>query len=394
MMKRIMRLLAALGVLWMMGACALAEEAPIASYELPEGARTCHVLEAQTLQAPDGLEALYAAMTQVSPSGDVYLVQMPHGRALASVSCQRARRSFTAEELRELWPQIAQNLGESAVSVTGDASCAQVEQMYGYSMLHIRTGLLLAGNLGVEADGFAFWRDGDLREVWAVYPSPDLYAPDSAEAVELAEDVEMLQWFLQRLSFPAEAQGERYTYQTGLFAMTLPEEAVVLAPDAQDEELARVRAAFEAANPTGASTLFDGFQTDRREEGAWLVFTPDMRGAAAICAVPNGGPALDRDALLGQAQAIRQALEAEYGLALCLEEAGSETISGVEQALLTYWVRTGEMNFLLDLMICQVDGWLYEVDVYTADGDPQTQETLWNWLVPTLRYTPPANALE
>lgn len=389
-----MWLLAALGVLWLMGACALAEEAPIASYELPEGAKTCHVLEAQTLEVPEGLEALYAAMTQVSPSGDVYLVQMPHGRALVSVSCQRARRSFTAEELRELWPQIAQNLGESAVSVAGDESCAQVEQMYGYPMLHIRTGLLLAGDLGVEADGFAFWRDGDLREVWAVHPSPDLYAPNSAEAVELAEDVEALQWFVERLSFPTEAQGEQYTYQTGLFAMTLPEDAVVLAPDASDEEVAQVRAAFESANPAGASTLFDSFQTDRREEGSWLVFTSDMRGVAAICALPNGGPAITRDALLSQAEAIRGTLEAEYGLALCLEEAGTETISNTENALLTYWVRTGEMNFLLDVMACQVDGWLYEVDVYTADGDPQTQQTLWNWLVPTLRYTPPANALD
>lgn len=389
-----MWLLATLGVLYWMSACALAQEAPIASYELPEGAQTCHVLEAQTLQVPEGLEALYAAMTQVSPAGDVYLVRMPHGRALVSVSCQRARRSYTAEELRELWPQIAQNLGESALSVAGDESCAQVEQMYGYPMLHIRTGLLLAGDLGVEADGFAFWRDGDLREVWAVYPSPDLYAPDSAEAGELAEDVETLRWFVQRLSFPTEDQGEQYTYQTGFFTMTLPEEALVLAPDASDEEAARVRAAFEAANPAGASTLFDSLQASLREDVAWLVFTPDMRGAAAISALPNGGPVMTREALLSQAEDIRKALEADFGLALCLDDAGTETISDTENSLLTYWVRTGEMNFLLDVMACQVDGWVYEVDVYTADGDPQTQQTLWSWLVPTLRYTPPANALD
>lgn len=393
-MKRILRLLAALGALWMFSACALAEEAPIASYEMPEGGRMCHVLEAQTLEAPSGLEALYEAMRQVSPSGDVYLVQMPHGRALASVSCQRARRDFTAEELLALWPQIAQNLGESALTVAGDETCARVEQMYGYPMLHIQVGLLLDGDLGVEAEGFAFCRDGELREVWAVRPSPDLYAPQSAEAEELAADAESLAWFLQRLSFPLEASEERYTYQTGLFSMTLPEDAVVLAPDATEEERSRVRQTYEAANAAGASTLFDGFEEDQRENGAWYVFTPDMRGAASITALPNGGLALDRDALLSLAQVIRAALEEEYGLALCLDDAGAETISGLEHAALTYWVRAGEMNVLLDVLACETDGWLYEVDVYAADGDPEAHDTLWDWLMPTLAYHPPMNALE
>lgn len=391
-MKQGLALLAALAVLWLFGACALAEEAPIASYEMPAGGQMSHISEAESLLPPAGLEALYQAMREGDPRSDLYLVRMPHGRALASVSCQRTRRAFTAEELLALWPSIEQNLGETAVSVAGGEP--QVRQMYGYPMLDVRVGLMLEGGLGVDAEGFAFCREGELREVWAVSPSPDLYAPGSAEAEELAADTESLRWFLDRLSFPLEANEETYVHRTGLFSVTLPKSIVLLAPDASEEERARMRQAFAEANPEGASTFFDSFLEDQGKTGAWYIFTPDMRGAASVAAVPNGGAALDLNALLGQAQAIRDLLEQTYGLAVCLEDEGTESFSGLEHAWLTYWVRCEQMNVLLDVFACETEGWLYEVDLYAADGDPDARSMLWSWLSSGLAYHPPKNALE
>lgn len=391
-MKQGLALLAALAVLWLFGACGLAEDAPIASYEMPAGGQMSHISEAESLLPPAGLEAMYQALCEGDPWSDLYLVRMPHGRALVSVSCQKARCDLTAEELLALWPRIEQNLSETALSVAGEE--AQVRQMYGYPMLDVQVGLMLEGGLGVDAEGFAFCRDGEIREVWALSPSPDLYAPGSAEAEELAADTESLRWFLERLSFPLEASEETYTHRTGLFSVTLPESIVLLAPDASEEERASMRKAYEEANPEGASAVFDSLLKDQRENGAWLVFTPDLRGVASVAAVSTGGQRLDFDTLLRQAEPIRATLEQTFGLAVCLEDGGSETFSGLEHAWLSYWVRCEQMNVLLDVFACETDAWLYEVDLYAADGDLDARDMLWSFLSSGLSYHPPVNALE
>ena len=78
---------------------ALADGETFASYRLPAEAKTVIVSDIRTLEAPEGLEAMYSAMGHVSISGDTYIVQMKNGMALASVSWRPLRRQVTLDEL-------------------------------------------------------------------------------------------------------------------------------------------------------------------------------------------------------------------------------------------------------------------------------------------------------
>ena len=393
------RLVAVLLALLMISSCAFAaQDAPIASYGLPEGAEVFYLAQASEMPVPEGLEGMYALMGRAAQRGDVYLIRMGAGRALASVSCTPVYGDVTAQELLALWPQIARGIEAEGAEVDEAASEAVVEVMDDRDMLHIRTRIGVDG-LWLEAEAIAFCRNQEVTECWAVCPEGGLYAGDSTEASELSRDRRDLKLFMDSLSFPESWQdmsmGVSYEDRDGRFLLAIPEDAVVIDVHSTPEEVSAARESYIQRNPEGAAHAFDCFMQDVYEERTVLIFTADMQGVIQIFASQEEtfrGAAPEKLSTL--AQPILNLLNEKFDFAACLADNERAEISCTEHALLGYWIRSGELDLMLDIMASVIeDDWLYEVDIYAAEGNQNMRTVLHSFVRQTMIYTPPQNGL-
>jgi len=400
-MKRFFAALLALMMLW---GGALAEgvsSAPIATYTLPRGAEAVHLWESGVWEIPEGLEEMYRLLQTAELYGDVYLVRMPYGRAMVSVSCMRPDNLRTAEELKALWPQIAQGIAQEGVSVNADESCATVETLYGFEALHIQTTIGLGEpgtGMQLDAEGMAFMRGEELLEVWAVAPVEGSYT-DAQTAEELAADRTDMGAFMQSLSFTdlesMAVKGVPYTDPDGRFALVLPTGCTVITRSSTQEEVDKARQTYLDAHGEGAETFFDEYMTDVTEQHVTLVISEDHQLVAQFFASQEENfRDITADQLAQLAQPIQQTLSEKFDAALLLSAEEQSIISGKRHAWLGYWLRAGEMDVQLDVLAAVLDNaWLYEVDLYTH-GNDQQQRSLWYTLITqTMQYTPLTNAL-
>lgn len=403
MIKRFWALLAALVL--MLG-CAQAQEvssSPIATYTLPHGAEALHLWDSGAWEAPAGLEGMYYLMQTAEMYGDVYLVRMPHGRAMVSVSCMQPDNYYTAEELLGLWPQIAQNIAKEGVTVDASDACASLETLYGFDALHIRTEIAIgewSSGLELNAEGIAFPRGDELLEVWTVAPVQDTYPADDPAAAELEEDIAAMDVFMQSLSFTdlesMAVEGVPYVDPDGRFALVIPAGSTIITPHSTQEEITAARESYLAAHENGAEAFFDEYITDVITQNVTLLIAKDQSVAAEIFASQEedfrDGTA---DQLAALAQPIQQSLAEKFDAALPLNVEERAVISGEKHAWLNYWLRSGEADVQLDVLAAVLDdAWLYEVDLFSHDGD-QEQRMLWyTFITQTMRYTPLKNALD
>jgi len=398
------RFFAALLALCLLCGSALAEgvsSAPIATYTLPRGAEAVHLWESGVWDIPEGLEEMYRLMQTAELYGDVYLVRMPYGRAMVSVSCMRPDNLRTAEELKALWPQIAQGIAQEGVSVNADESCATVETLYGFEALHIQTTIGLGEpgtGMQLDAEGMAFMRGEELLEVWAVAPVEGSYT-DAQTAEELAADRTDMGAFMQSLSFTdlesMAVKGVPYTDPDGRFALVLPTGCTVITRSSTQEEVDKARQTYLDAHGEGAETFFDEYMTDVTEQHVTLVISEDHQLVAQFFASQEENfRDITADQLAQLAQPIQQTLSEKFDAALLLSAEEQSVISGKRHAWLGYWLRAGEMDVQLDVLAAVLDNaWLYEVDLYTH-GNDQQQRSLWYTLITqTMQYTPLTNAL-
>lgn len=400
-MKRFFAALLALMMLWGGTLAEGISSAPIATYTLPRGAEAVHLWESGVWVIPEGLEEMYRLMQTAELYGDVYLVRMPHGRAMVSVSCMRPDTLRTAEELKMLWPQIAQGIAQEGVSVNADESCATVETLYGFEALHIQTNIGLGQpgtGMQLDAEGMAFMRGEELLEVWAVAPVEGSYA-DAETEEELAADRTDMDAFMQSLSFTdlesMAVKGVPYMDPDGRFALVLPTGCTVITRSSTQEEVNKARQAYLDAHGEGAETFFTEYMTDVTEQHVTLVISEDQQLVAQLFASQEEAfRDVTADQLAQLAQPIQQTLSEKFDAALLLSADEQSVISGKRHAWLGYWLRAGEMDVQLDVLAAVLDNaWLYEVDLYTH-GNDQQQRSLWYTLITqTMQYTPLTNAL-
>lgn len=397
-MRRLMA--AVLALLLVCSSALAAQDVPIASYDLPEGAEVFYLSESGAMEAPDGLEGMYDLMSTAASRGDVYLIRMANGRALASVSSTPVYESVAVQDLLALWPQTVQTIALEGAQVDESASEVGVETLYGgVEMLHVRTRIGV-GDLWLEAEGFAFCRERELTELWAVCPERGLYADDSAGADELSRDRRDLKLFMESLSFPEAwedmAIGVPYEDRDGRFIMAIPQDAVVIDVHSAPEEVEAARSRYIERNPEGAARAFDCFMQDVYGERAVFVFTADMQGVIQVFGSQvEGFRGATPEQLCRMAQPILDVMNETFDFAACLADNERAEISCEEHALLGYWVRSGELDLMIDVMACVVmDDWLYEVDIYTSEGDQNMRAMLHAFVQQSMIYTPLYNGLE
>ena len=402
MIKRFLALLAAL--LLPLAACAgeASSSDAIVLYTLAPGAEALPLWEAAAWQPPEGLEQMYALMQNARSYGDVYLVRMPSGRALASVSWMETQKPCSAKELLRLWPQIAQNIAQKGVMVDDSQSCARMQTLYGFDALCIQTTIdsVGPGAPRLNAVGIAFSLDTLLVELWTLAPEQQTYAPQEQAAQELAGDLAAMEAFMRSLSFPGEQpavmEGVPYADPDGRFSLTLPRGCTVITPSSASGEVERAREAYVAAHEAGADALFSEYLNDVRTQNVTLILAPDQQTAVEIFASQEESfRDVTVERLLMLAKPICQTLAQKFDAAYLLSGSEETQISGIGHSWLIYWLRSGEADAQLDVLAAVLDdAWLYEVDVFTHNGN-QEQRTLWHtYLTQTLRYTPLVNALD
>lgn len=394
------RWLAALIALLLIHTCALAQDRPIALYELPDGAQVRFLSEAGDLVIPEGMEALYTLMNNATWEGNVYLIRMKNGYGMASVSCREMDRSLTAEELLELWPRIMASIAREAQAVDEEGVYASAEECFGHPMLHVRVPMTLYGGLRVDAEGFAFMRGNEITEVWSAIPQEETFAEDQPEHALLQSDREDLSFFVQSLDFPDGTEwivdGRPYEAGDGSYRLMIPADAVVLTVKTPTDEVAAVRERFIELNPEGASSVFDAMMSNMYQTGATFIFTEDMQGAMELFSAREEGlKGATPEGLSRLAPIIEDSLKERYELAVCMDPDARTIIDSREHALMGYWLRQGDMDVQLDLMVCvHEDNWMYEVDVFSAEGNQEVRALLHAYVAQTLQYTPPVNGLE
>lgn len=364
-----------------------------AAYQLPQGSQACYITDSGSLEPPEGLEPMYALMSTAAARTDVYLMRMPHGRALVSVGCSQIANPLTAEELLERWPRIAQNIGREAAWVNDDPSCASVKNRYGFDLLQIHTSLTLSAEetLYLRAEGFAFCRGNELLEVWAVYPEEPVYLYNETAAQELKQDREALEAFLNSLDFSAQGEAietAAYADPDGRFVMQRIRDSVVITGKTPMDEVSAARERFVAANEEGAANVFDQMMIEVYENQVTLILTADMKGAVQVfCSREEEFAGATPQMLQKLAEPIRQSLADRYGIAIALGADGLTTISQREHAFLGYWLRSGECDVQLDVLGCVIgEDWLCEVDIYIVDGDQELRSKLHSLVAQTLCY--------
>lgn len=388
-MKRFFALLTALA-LW--GAGALAQAAPLAVYETPDGAQARYITEAD-FDIPQGMEPAYALMQNASLRGDIYLLRMQNGYGLASVSCRDVGRALSAQDLLDRWPQIAQAL--SGEAVLGEGAQALIDQRFDTEVLHIQA-VLGAGDaaspLLLDAEAFAFSRGTELIEVWTLCPSSTGDTAIESDRADLAV-------FLESLSFPGDdthvLQGLPYQDERGFFGMMIPPNSVVIAPSTGESDVQAARARYLQANAEGAEVFFDSWMEDIQTLHSTLILMPDMNGAVLITASEAGNFAgWSADRLLSIVPALTQSIAGRYEVALPLGAQAEEWVSGRRHALMGFWLREGETDMQLDILACATEeGWLYEADLFTLSGDQDLRAYLHTFVAQTLEYFPPENGL-
>lgn len=394
------RCLAAVLCLWLLCSCAFAEEY-LATYMMPEGAQVYYLPMGEEPEIPKGLEAMYALMQSQNCKGDLYLLQMKNGRVLFSISGMPAKRDLTAQEMLEMWPRIAADLAlqPGVLSLDSSSACAQVDTLGGMEVLHIRTSISCEDDLALIAEGYAFCADGGVTELWALYPSLNIHV-DEPLAEGLESDLADLQSLLDSLVFPGGStqmlQSVDYADPKGRFRMAIPADSTVLTGASSADERAALKERFVQNNPEGADRVFDRFTRQLDSVDSTLVFTQDMQGILRVTATPEQCLAgVQPEGLITMAPTFEEVFSKEFDLAFCLQDDERALISGENHALMGYWLRMGDMDVQLDLMLCvHPADWMYEVDLYVAEGNQQLRSELYAYVLQTLVYTPPVNALD
>ncbi len=400
LLKRFAALLMAL-MLFVSGAVAENISAtPIATYTLPIGAEALQLMDSDLWTPPEGLEQMYTLMQNADPYGHVYLIRMKNGNALVSVSCTTAVNDRTVHDLQQMWPQIAQSIANEGAAVDASESCATVQTLYGFEALSIDTSIWLENGTALDANGTAFYRGEELLEVWAVAPAEGSYAANETREAQLRSDRADMQAFLNSLNFKtgkADAlNGFAFSDPDGRFITFAPEGCTVLTPHSTQEEIENARQAYVAAHPNGGEKLFAEYVKDVTEEQTVVFIAADQQSVAEIYASQLE---TFRDVTVEQlrslSEPIRQSLAERFGIALLLSTSERAVISGYEHSFLTYWLRTDDVNVQLDVMaVVLEDAWLYEIDIYTHEGERDLR-TLWHtYFEQSTVYTPLVNGLE
>ena len=397
-MKRFLALLAALVMLAGVAFAQDVSAAPIASYVLPVGAEALHLRDTTLWDIPEGLELMYALMQHADPNGNVYLARMANGRALVSVACSTPKTRHTAQELKEMWLDIAKTIAAQGVTLEGGDECAVVEECFGFEALRIKTTIWLANDIALNAVGTAFYRGDELLEVWAVAPVAGTYTGE--EEAEWQKDCADMVAFLDSLNFvnneSDKMEGVAYFDPDGRFALLIPKDCTVITRHSTQQEVEAARAAYVAAHEDGAQKMFDEYMENVTDENVVLLIAGDQSAVVEVFASQTEDfRDVTPDQLRQLAVPIRQSLAERFDIALLLSADQRAVISGKEHAHLTYWLRSGEVNTQLDILAAVLDdAWLYEVDLYVHDGD-QNVRSLWQrYLVQSTVYTPLVNALD
>ena len=379
-----------------------AEGDSFATYVMPEGAETLFVTDISQFEAPQGMETMYAAMGRVTSKGDIYIIRMKNGLALASVSCRTLSRSLTAEELLALTPQILNRLQQEFETVDPSSVTVEVNRQFENPALCVSLTVSPgADGPSFSLQGAAFSQGMEMMEVWSIMPTDDTLpglANDRSDMEALLSSLHFgetddsvsassIDGLLTAVALP---DSQPYADPDGAFTVQLPTGSLILTPHSTQEERSSIRQQYIAAHSEGADRLFDSVMGDIDDENATVVFSPDFQAIIEFfCEDAPFFQGYTPRQFFSIAPGIASSLNEKFDHAMCLESDKTLTLSGLEHAILSFWMRDGEMNLRLDAVAAvEGDSTLREIDLLMpvqADSAAQ-RDRLLALLMQTLQY--------
>ena len=179
-------------------------------FDIVNGSSVYSVPKDRTLPIPAGLESMYRWMEGNADTDTVVYTQMPAGRVLAYASLSFVGSPLSAADLCALWPQIAAELGKSALFINDAFDCTSIVTWRGEDWAAVKTTAALDGDtmLSIDMLGFFNCDSGVLREVWLIQPSPTTYLYDASAKAELQADVDASEVWVQTLRFLSQEEAE------------------------------------------------------------------------------------------------------------------------------------------------------------------------------------------
>ncbi len=414
-MKKRWLIFAVMGIWLILATVAAAESVRLT---LPDGTEwlrfeaapgvTCTPLE----EAGEGalfpeLEPLYLWMQKGNPQAEIRLIRMPAGRALASASLTELGMALTAEELAQMWPRMAENLGQTALFVNDEAACAKVDTLNGREWLHVQTTAVLEGEkmLTVLVEGYANCDNGWLVELWTLEPAQATYLYEEEAATELGADAEALRAWLASCQAPvieavAEAQAggapaqslpgeapaaslKEYTDAALGFTLQVPDNAIAVPPG---ETAARLSAAQQDVQNAQLLPLYRFLLGEAQQFEGTLLMEPNY-GTAMLVSVYD----MEEDVTLEDLQRFEPAISQSVGMDLAsVMRVGAgkiETIGNEEYVVLEYRGLFSGRPATLKIMMSPLGSTVREIDLWTQDApekDPWVEA--WMEALKTIQY--------
>lgn len=369
------------------------------TYIQPEGVNVCVQDDLRYFDAPTGLEAMYALMGGSGSQADVYLFLMPNGLEVISVA--RKDAVGTVQTLTEAWPKIQAALAEEASVQAVENSAMTEERAFGYDAVRITAALLLTGDVPVQAEGTAFFRDGDLLEVWTLCPDAAFCQSSGLPLAQLEEDQAAGKRLMDSFDFGGSAAPEAvlvenavaYQDPAGAFSLMIPAKTVVVTKETDEAAVAACRAKY-ADGSQGDGRVFDEWLQDVADFQCTLMLLPELGLSWQLSCNDNENfRNADLNTFYRISEPVRASLEERFGSARTLADGGSAVLSGLEHAKLVYWLRADQTDVALEVYaITDGDGLLRELDLYTMmdmTADKDRQEAVLQMLRDTLTYSVP-----
>lgn len=407
-----------------------------------EGMVTCTLAQAGELEAPAGLEEMYAQFAEGNEKASVYVFRMPGGHALLSVSCMETGKEGSTEELYARKDALAAGLTAAYADSLPLSPAFELKEMYGQQAVTAEMTLYPAGEgAQLEATVALFYRGQDLIEVWTMHPSLISYLFSTEGTETLRADLAALEELEASLDFtvpedggaageptaapaedmpvsaldllnsmlgvetpqpPAEPAPEvtpepeqelprmTITADDGKFRIDAPLDTMVIHPGSDENTVARARMLF--ADVEGGEEVFDVWYEDVKSEDCWLLVSREYGIAAQVFVTEAGNFAgATPQQIMTLEDSILGLMQERYQEAAVGDEATTCTIDGKEHAWLTYQLGTGEMDLLTYVLAAADEEWLYELDLYllineNTDVDGLSQMTI--RMMETLDYLP------
>lgn len=349
--------------------------------------------------APDGMEPLYLALTNAAENTPVYLVQAQNGYAFTSVAiapCATGVETLLAAETA---------ITESVLDGSNGSLTVQAHTLFSLPCVQL-TGHVFIADIPYAVQGVMLPMEENLLEIWTAWLAPEYPAPNTptltqAQQALLEADRDAMLGVIDTLSFTSDATLPAYTAvkpktESPLlpfadaaehYRFLLPEGTREFGQFTPSNERQQALRQYYAQNGDGVRPLMNELVPAVSRDGDTLYFLPDGISLLDVAVIHIDGDSAASDELSALAEGVETYLQGIFDAAFLVTQQ-SFAADGLDFCMSSFFVRCGQTDYVLDVLLAMEGDTAYEMDLYTPVGNNTTRTELL-WLMQN-RFTFPA----